>query len=192
MSYSDNPQCPVCFVKLTIDLEQNTLPQRPTPENEKHRSSIVNRILSTSADGITSTRTFPSSTKIEALLEELNSLRRLDRTIKSIVFSQFVNFLDIIHWRLNRAGRVPVFFQWVSKRWFITRFIRFPMRQAGRPHDSRTARQCHQNVYDSTTSDGISCQPQSWRGGTQFDRGLSNFHHGKIGSIYSRGWTAWC
>jgi len=34
-----------------------------------------------------------SSSKIEALLEELTNLRRQDATTKSIVFSQFVNFL---------------------------------------------------------------------------------------------------
>lgn len=45
-----------------------------------------------------------SSTKIEALVEELSSLRRKDCTIKSIVFSQFVNFLDLVWWRLQRAG----------------------------------------------------------------------------------------
>ena len=45
-----------------------------------------------------------SSTKIEALVEELFKLQKQDATIKSIVFSQFVSFLDLIHWRLNRAG----------------------------------------------------------------------------------------
>ncbi|EPZ32474.1 Helicase, superfamily 1/2, ATP-binding domain-containing protein [Rozella allomycis CSF55] len=45
-----------------------------------------------------------SSTKIEALIEELTKLRRKDCTIKSIVFSQYVHFLDLIHWRLHRAG----------------------------------------------------------------------------------------
>lgn len=45
-----------------------------------------------------------SSTKIEALVEELSNLRAEDKTIKSIVFSQFVNFLDLIAFRLSRAG----------------------------------------------------------------------------------------
>eukprot|EP00124_Ichthyophonus_hoferi_P003978 Ihof_evm1s390 gene=Ihof_evmTU1s390 len=45
-----------------------------------------------------------SSTKIEALIEELSKLRSRDCTIKSIVFSQFVSFLDIIEWRLLRCG----------------------------------------------------------------------------------------
>ena len=45
-----------------------------------------------------------SSTKIEALIEELSNLRLQDATTKSIVFSQFVNFLDLIAYRLQRAG----------------------------------------------------------------------------------------
>ena len=45
-----------------------------------------------------------SSTKIEALIEELSNLRRQDATTKSIVFSQFVNFLDLIAYRLQKAG----------------------------------------------------------------------------------------
>lgn len=50
--------------------------------------------------------TWRSSTKIEALIEELTSLRKQDATTKSIVFSQFVNFLDLIAFRLQRAGFV--------------------------------------------------------------------------------------
>lgn len=45
-----------------------------------------------------------SSTKIEALVEELSNLRSQDATTKNLVFSQFVNFLDLIAFRLQRAG----------------------------------------------------------------------------------------
>lgn len=48
--------------------------------------------------------TWRSSTKIEALVEELSTLRLKDATTKSIVFSQFVNFLDLIAYRLSKAG----------------------------------------------------------------------------------------
>lgn len=37
-------------------------------------------------------------------MEELNNLRKKDVTTKSIVFSQFVNFLDLIAFRLQSAG----------------------------------------------------------------------------------------
>ena len=39
-----------------------------------------------------------------ALVEELSKLKSEDSTTKSIVFSQFVSFLDLIHWRLSRSG----------------------------------------------------------------------------------------
>lgn len=41
---------------------------------------------------------------ILALVEELTTLQHTDTTSKSIVFSQFVAFLDLIQWRLSRAG----------------------------------------------------------------------------------------
>ena len=37
-------------------------------------------------------------------MEELNNLRKKDATTKSIVFSQFVNFLDLVAFRLQNAG----------------------------------------------------------------------------------------
>ena len=46
----------------------------------------------------------PDSTQITALVEELTQLRQSHQTEKSIVFSQFVAFLDLIQWRLSRAG----------------------------------------------------------------------------------------
>lgn len=51
-----------------------------------------------------------SSSKIEALVEELTSLRKQDATTKSIVFSQFVNFLDLIAYRLQKEGFVVSFY----------------------------------------------------------------------------------
>jgi DNA repair protein RAD16 len=38
-----------------------------------------------------------------ALVEELTALQKEESTAKSIVFSQFVAFLDLIQWRLSRA-----------------------------------------------------------------------------------------
>lgn len=37
-------------------------------------------------------------------MEELTALQQESTTYKSIVFSQFVAFLDLIQWRLSRAG----------------------------------------------------------------------------------------
>ncbi|KAL1924844.1 uncharacterized protein VTP21DRAFT_4498 [Calcarisporiella thermophila] len=93
----NEPECPGCHKLLIIDFSQPTyeLPTTEVSKSERARLSIVNRI---------NMEQWRSSTKIEALLEELTLLRDSDQTIKSIVFSQFVNFLDLIHWRLRRAG----------------------------------------------------------------------------------------
>ena len=79
---------------LTIDLEA---PALELQENTTARQGILGRI---------NLDTWRSSTKIEALVEELTNLRNQDATTKSIVFSQFVNFLDLIAYRLQRAGFV--------------------------------------------------------------------------------------
>ncbi|KAJ4000578.1 SNF2 family N-terminal domain-containing protein [Lentinula boryana] len=88
-----NPSCPVCFVPLTIDLEAPALDLEVDTSNA--RQGILGRLNLDS---------WKSSTKIEALVEELSNLRNQDATTKSIVFSQFVNFLDLIAYRLQKAG----------------------------------------------------------------------------------------
>ncbi|KAJ1308393.1 hypothetical protein OPQ81_004099 [Rhizoctonia solani] len=88
------PACPVCHVPISIDLEGPALEQ-DEEATARARQGILGRL------DIDSWR---SSSKIEALVEELDTLRRQDATIKSIVFSQFVNFLDLIAFRLQRAG----------------------------------------------------------------------------------------
>lgn len=91
------PACPVCHVDLTIDLEAPAL-ELDESATIKARQGILGRLDHSS---------WRSSTKIEALVEELEALRaRPGETVKSIVFSQFVNFLDLIAWRLQKAGFV--------------------------------------------------------------------------------------
>ncbi|KAJ3054234.1 DNA repair protein rad16 [Rhizophlyctis rosea] len=90
----ENPTCPVCFKQMSIDLSQpEVLPKEGTETGAKQ--SIVNYM---------DLSKWRSSTKIEALVEELTQLRQSHQTEKSIVFSQFVAFLDLIQWRLSRAG----------------------------------------------------------------------------------------
>ncbi|KAJ1898666.1 DNA repair protein rad16 [Kickxella alabastrina] len=107
-------RCPMCYALFDIDLTQPEMTQvcrkargttgdgttlmetmMSTPSTIEYRRSIVNRI---------DMKRWKSSTKIEALVEELSKHRQANANIKSIVFSQFVNFLDLIQWRLNRAG----------------------------------------------------------------------------------------
>ncbi|KAJ7058053.1 SNF2 family N-terminal domain-containing protein [Mycena amicta] len=87
------PDCPVCHLPLTIDLDA------PALELEQNLPDARQGIL-----GRLNLDKWRSSTKIEALLEELVNLRMKDATTKSLVFSQFVNFLDLIAYRLQRAG----------------------------------------------------------------------------------------
>ncbi|KAJ1964614.1 DNA repair protein rad16 [Dimargaris xerosporica] len=117
-SVDSHPKCPTCFAVLTIDLTQpaielpdetpaagsGAVPDEDAlvrqgalapPTKTAYNQSIVNEL---------DLAKWQSSTKIEALVEELTRLRDQDATIKSLVFSQFVNFLDIVQWRLNRAG----------------------------------------------------------------------------------------
>ncbi|KAJ7047850.1 SNF2 family N-terminal domain-containing protein [Mycena alexandri] len=88
-----HPQCPVCHLALTIDLDAPALELEQNLPNA--RQGILGRL---------NLDKWRSSTKIEALVEELSNLRMQDATTKSLVFSQFVNFLDLIAYRLQRAG----------------------------------------------------------------------------------------
>lgn len=51
-----------------------------------------------------SASSFTSSTKIEALLQELQMEHEADSEVKSLVFSQFCAMLDLIEFRLKREG----------------------------------------------------------------------------------------
>lgn len=46
---------------------------------------------------------FQSSTKIEALREELHNMLERDPAAKAIVFSQFTSMLDLIYFRLTQV-----------------------------------------------------------------------------------------
>ncbi|KAF2747724.1 hypothetical protein M011DRAFT_467331 [Sporormia fimetaria CBS 119925] len=84
--------CPRCHIGLSIDLEQPELEQ---DEEGVKKSSIINRIKMGD---------WTSSTKIEMLVYDLYKLRSKKQTLKSIVFSQFTSMLQLIEWRLRRAG----------------------------------------------------------------------------------------
>ncbi|KAF8716380.1 hypothetical protein AX14_012368 [Amanita brunnescens Koide BX004] len=89
----NNPACPVCHLPLTIDLDGPAL--ELTENVPRARQGILGRL---------DFDLWKSSTKVEALVEELSNLRLQDATTKSLVFSQFVNFLDLIAFRLQKAG----------------------------------------------------------------------------------------
>lgn len=84
--------CPRCHIALAIDLDQ---PEIEQDEETVKKNSIINRI---------NMQSWTSSTKIEMLVYELYKLRSKKHTLKSIVFSQFTSMLQLIEWRLRRAG----------------------------------------------------------------------------------------
>lgn len=87
------PDCPVCHLALNIDLTAPAL--EIANDDLVKRHSILNRIDMSK---------WRSSTKIEALVEELYKLRAKDSSIKTIVFSQWTSFLELVNWRLRKAG----------------------------------------------------------------------------------------
>ncbi|KAK2777748.1 DNA repair protein rad16 [Colletotrichum kahawae] len=93
---SDQPDCPQCHIGLAIDLEQ---PEIEQDETQVKKSSIINRIKM---------ENWTSSSKIELLVHELHKLRSNNASHKSIIFSQFSSMLQLIEWRLRRAGITTV------------------------------------------------------------------------------------
>ncbi|KAI9671579.1 MAG: DNA repair protein rad16 [Caeruleum heppii] len=91
-SIGEDPDCPRCHIPLSIDLEQE---EREQDEQAVKKSSIINRIKM---------ENWTSSTKIEMLIYELAAMRSTGKTCKSIVFSQFTSMLQLVEWRLRRAG----------------------------------------------------------------------------------------
>lgn len=86
------PDCPRCHIALSVDFDQPDIEQ---DEDHVKKSSIINRIKM---------EDWTSSTKIEMLVYDLYRLRSKKQTHKSIVFSQFTSMLQLVEWRLRRAG----------------------------------------------------------------------------------------
>jgi len=61
----------------------------------RRRKSILNKI---------DLSKFKSSTKMEALMEELHKMQQTDLGAKALVFSQFCNMLDLLEYRIERGG----------------------------------------------------------------------------------------
>ncbi|KAI1733639.1 hypothetical protein F4680DRAFT_440950 [Xylaria scruposa] len=96
LASQDEPDCPQCHIPLSIDLEQPSIEQ---DELLVKKSSIINRIKM---------ENWTSSSKIELLVHELHKLRSDNASHKSIIFSQFTTMLQLIEWRLRRAGITTV------------------------------------------------------------------------------------
>ncbi|KAI1103239.1 nucleotide exicision repair protein [Jackrogersella minutella] len=90
------PDCPRCHIPLSIDLDQ---PEIEQDEFLVKKSSIINRIKM---------ENWKSSSKIELLVHQIHRMRSNHATHKSIIFSQFTTMLQLIEWRLRRAGITTV------------------------------------------------------------------------------------
>lgn len=92
-----NVSCPSCSVPLTVDLTTKSSVEKVTPRVKgRKRSGILSRLASL-AD-------FKTSTKIDALREEVRNMIEHDGSAKGIVFSQFTSFLDLIQFSLEKSG----------------------------------------------------------------------------------------
>lgn len=68
--------------------------QTPVKALSSKKTSILSRIKNVD---------FQSSTKIEALREELYKMMQADPSAKAIVFSQFTSMLDLVSFRLDQV-----------------------------------------------------------------------------------------
>ncbi len=97
--------CPTCTAPLTINLAAPTttaaaaVAVAPKPARRAPGGPAANSILSR-----IDTSNFQSSTKIEALREELDKAIAADPSAKAIVFSQFTSMLDLVQFRLEQTG----------------------------------------------------------------------------------------
>lgn len=92
------PSCPTCSKPLTADFTSNSstgVQKAKTSVNGFRSSSILNRIQLDD---------FQTSTKIDALREEIRFMVERDGSAKGIVFSQFTSFLDLIMYSLQKSG----------------------------------------------------------------------------------------
>jgi len=91
---ADVAMCPTCNKKLTVDLTQSASALKTAPARAR-KTTIMDRITESA---------FQSSTKIEAVREELHNMVQNDPAAKCILFSQFTSMLDLVHFRLNQVG----------------------------------------------------------------------------------------
>lgn len=102
------PPCPVCrTANLVVDLRPEAAKADAAAEAAASAAQVKAAAVRASKTTILNRidlGNWRSSTKIEALLEEIDGVRRRDPTAKCLVFSQFVNLLDLVHWRLRIGG----------------------------------------------------------------------------------------
>jgi len=105
--------CPTCFAPITVNLDASH--EDEVAEGAPRRDAVYDEAPDdpVSSSHTTASRSimsrikvseFQTSTKIEALLQEIRKMTAADSTSKALVFSQFVSFLELIEYRLKREG----------------------------------------------------------------------------------------
>ncbi|KAK9267858.1 hypothetical protein L1049_010295 [Liquidambar formosana] len=90
--------CPSCSTPLTVDatIKLNAGDRCTNTVSKGHKSSsILDKIC---------LEDFQTSTKIDALKEEIRFMVEVDGSAKAIVFSQFTSFLDLINYSFQKSG----------------------------------------------------------------------------------------
>lgn len=111
----DKAKCPKCSKDLTIDLTSSMdadadmdadVSGAPVNSNQSPSESLwdASKLRSNSILNKIDLSHFQSSTKMEALMQELSLMIENDPGAKAIVFSQFVNMLDLLEYRIQIAG----------------------------------------------------------------------------------------
>ncbi|KAL7510045.1 hypothetical protein ACHAXN_006958 [Cyclotella atomus] len=114
LANSDSLSCPSCRGDFSIDLETSAeveddsvlalgTPTRLTKHGGEFMPSLkeLPHVATGSILRRINLADFATSSKIEALTQELVQMRQKSPGSKAIVFSQFVNMLDLIRWRLH-------------------------------------------------------------------------------------------
>ncbi|CAM9595520.1 unnamed protein product [Chrysoparadoxa australica] len=111
-------ECPDCSEPLSVNLTQSPAKKaKKSASSSKSESSTKARrkpipagkffMSTTTAKSIINRidlSKFQTSTKMEALMQELHAMRLADPAAKAIVFSQFVNYLDLVEYRIKLGG----------------------------------------------------------------------------------------
>lgn len=100
--FVEKQKCPTCKVPITLRFT-NSSPDNSILTNEMENTT---QSLKSKDKNIVNLNSWRSSSKIEKLLQFLFQIKSNKETAsnKTIIFSQFVNFLEMLYWRLERAG----------------------------------------------------------------------------------------
>lgn len=106
--------CRVCLIDFSSSLGQSSCPSCSKPLTAdftltssiggQRSKAVVNGFRSSSILNRVHLDNFQTSTKIDALREEIRFMIERDGSAKGIVFSQFTSFLDLIMYSLKKSG----------------------------------------------------------------------------------------